>query len=364
MCMCVYKLIIFSSCKALDEIGHGVRIQNELPRQKRASSQGSSSSLAGMGTLGAPMMTGTLRGHSPVPPAPTSKPPTPPMARAIGTGSLSKGSREYRTPPAVAPPQVLSELFSFTVFCFLTILLSIFLRFHPTMHQIILWAIPGARGTALLVTGHFPCLTLLHLVVACTTIPHTMHLKCCNNRLLKSAWSTRFLITNKHLPFTRLVLLRMRLAWNVRDPTQILVRISNQIFSKFYSSSIIIIFELLAPPSPGMMNVNMEQMPLPPPSNYGSLIPNAEPPGRVRSMSPPPPPLPTSDDPSENGAGNRRRVLMPVDADLPGWVPKDYIDKGINIKLGVCVFNEPSTYHFGILQLSLSMTTMPTRKMN
>ena len=91
---------------ALDEIGHGVRIQNELPRQKRASSQGSSSSLAGMGTLGGPMMTGTLRGHSPVPPAPTSKPPTPPMARAIGTGSLSKGSREYRTPPAVAPPQV------------------------------------------------------------------------------------------------------------------------------------------------------------------------------------------------------------------------------------------------------------------
>lgn len=89
-----------------------MRIQNDLPRQKRASSQGSSTSLAGMGTLGPPMMTGTLRGHmggggggSPLPPAPTSKPPTPPMARAI-SGSLSKGSREYRTPPAVAPPQV------------------------------------------------------------------------------------------------------------------------------------------------------------------------------------------------------------------------------------------------------------------
>lgn len=38
-------------------------------------------------------------------PAPTTKPPTPPsVIRA--TGSLSKGSREYRTPPAVAPPQV------------------------------------------------------------------------------------------------------------------------------------------------------------------------------------------------------------------------------------------------------------------
>ena len=83
----------------------------------------------------------------------------------------------------------------------------------------------------------------------------------------------------------------------------------------------------LAPPSPGMMNANLEQMPLPPPSNYGSLITNNDSSGRVRSMSPPPPPLPI-EDPAENGASNRRRVLMPVDADLPGWVPKDFIDKG------------------------------------
>lgn len=77
-----------------------------------------------------------------------------------------------------------------------------------------------------------------------------------------------------------------------------------------------------------MLNANIEQMPLPPPSNYGTVMPNAEPLGRVRSMSPPPPPLPI-DESSDNGAGNRRRILMPVDADLPGWVPKDYIDKGI-----------------------------------
>ena len=111
--VCCQQLIFFYA--ALDDIGHGIRIQNDLPRQKRASSQGSSSSLAGMGTLGPPMMTGTLRGHgggggSPLPPAPTSKPPTPPMARAI-SGSLSKGSREYRTPPAVAPPQVKKKNF-------------------------------------------------------------------------------------------------------------------------------------------------------------------------------------------------------------------------------------------------------------
>lgn len=35
-------------------------------------------------------------------PAPTTKPPTPPQVRGVGT--LSKSS-QYRTPPAVAPPQ-------------------------------------------------------------------------------------------------------------------------------------------------------------------------------------------------------------------------------------------------------------------
>lgn len=145
----------------MDDIGHGVRIQNELPRQKRASSQGSSSSLAGMGNLGGPMMTGTLRGHSPIPPAPTSKPPTPPMARAIGTGSLSKGSREYRTPPAVAPPQVaLHSVFFYNLF----LKLFIDFRFHPIMLRIIHWVILDVKGIALLDTGHFRCLIRLHLV--------------------------------------------------------------------------------------------------------------------------------------------------------------------------------------------------------
>ncbi|XP_075213789.1 abl interactor 2-like [Lycorma delicatula] len=86
---------------ALDEIGHGVR--SNTPRSKvRGSSQGSIQSLAGSGTLG---------GHGSaniVGPAPTTKPPTPPSA-IRATGSLSKGSREYRTPPAVAPPQVPSH---------------------------------------------------------------------------------------------------------------------------------------------------------------------------------------------------------------------------------------------------------------
>lgn len=28
------------------------------------------------------------------------------------------------------------------------------------------------------------------------------------------------------------------------------------------------------------------------------------------------------------GVGGVRRRVVPADADLPGWVPKDYIDKG------------------------------------
>lgn len=110
-----------------------------------------------------------------------------------------------------------------------------------------------------------------------------------------------------------------------------------------------------------MINVNLEQMPLPPPSNYGSLISNTENSGRVRSMSPPPPPLPIED--SENGASNRRRVLMPIDADLPGWVPKDFIDKGKRHTVKIIV-DDLKVYQPPVLQLWPSMITMLTRKMN
>ncbi|XP_039290526.1 abl interactor 2 isoform X2 [Nilaparvata lugens] len=90
---------------ALDDIGHGVRSGN-TPRSKvRGSSQGSIQSLsgAGGGGGGVPVSAAAMVG-----PAPTTKPPTPPSA-IRATGSLSKGSREYRTPPAVAPPQVPSH---------------------------------------------------------------------------------------------------------------------------------------------------------------------------------------------------------------------------------------------------------------
>ncbi|RZF46699.1 hypothetical protein LSTR_LSTR002562 [Laodelphax striatellus] len=89
---------------ALDEIGHGVRSGN-TPRSKvRGSSQGSIQSLS----VASQLSGGGGPAAALVGPAPTTKPPTPPsVIRA--TGSLSKGSREYRTPPAVAPPQVPSH---------------------------------------------------------------------------------------------------------------------------------------------------------------------------------------------------------------------------------------------------------------
>ncbi|XP_044764738.1 abl interactor 2-like [Coccinella septempunctata] len=84
-----------------DDIGHGAR-NNGTPKQKqRGSSQGSIQSL------------NSMVGNS-VGPAPTTKPPTPPqVSRAPSkvsiTGTLTKNSRDYRTPPAVAPPQVPSH---------------------------------------------------------------------------------------------------------------------------------------------------------------------------------------------------------------------------------------------------------------
>lgn len=82
----------------MDDIGHGVRFPaglNQNRTKQRGPSQGSIQSI---GTIS--QGSGAQLG-----PAPTTKPPTPPQAMRT-SGTLSKSSREYRTPPAVAPPQV------------------------------------------------------------------------------------------------------------------------------------------------------------------------------------------------------------------------------------------------------------------
>ncbi|KAJ8687178.1 hypothetical protein QAD02_022972 [Eretmocerus hayati] len=83
-----------------DEIGHGVRSRDNANIQQRGGSQSSTQSLEASST-------GSGLASAMVGPAPTTKPPTPPQAGR--TGTLSKGSKEYRTPPAVAPPQVPSH---------------------------------------------------------------------------------------------------------------------------------------------------------------------------------------------------------------------------------------------------------------
>ncbi|XP_034487411.1 abl interactor 2 isoform X1 [Drosophila innubila] len=90
----------------LDEIGHGINssVQHVVRQKHRGSSHGSVQSLV-------PPSVG---------PPPTTKPPTPPQMSRAGntgtlgksvsnTGTLGKSSREYRTPPVVNPPQVPSH---------------------------------------------------------------------------------------------------------------------------------------------------------------------------------------------------------------------------------------------------------------
>ena len=101
----------------LDDIGHGVKGVQQQQRQlvKRPSVSGSSHYGPGHGV---PSQYGPGLGKSPygsignvsqgsAGPAPTSKPPTPPQSR-YNSGTLNR-SKEYRTPPVVAPPQVPSN---------------------------------------------------------------------------------------------------------------------------------------------------------------------------------------------------------------------------------------------------------------
>jgi len=101
----------------LDNIGHGVVSQeNKTPRQlaKRPSAgqygtlgNSSSSSQYGPGLGKSPYGSIGNVSQGSAGPAPTSKPPTPPQNR-FPSGTLNR-SKEYRSPPVVAPPQVPSN---------------------------------------------------------------------------------------------------------------------------------------------------------------------------------------------------------------------------------------------------------------
>ena len=107
---------------ALDSIGHGVRVapqkqhlhiqQNQPQNQQlqRASSSGgygTGMQVNANSTYGSIGNVSNNSGAGPGP-APTTKPPTPPQASRYSSGTLNR-SKEYRTPPVVAPPQVPSN---------------------------------------------------------------------------------------------------------------------------------------------------------------------------------------------------------------------------------------------------------------
>ena len=95
-----YNLNFYVYTTVLDDIGHGVRFASGLNTTRTKQRGPSQSSIQSVGTIsqGSAVQLG---------PAPTTKPPTPPQAMRTGVNTLSKSSREYRTPPAVAPPQVI-----------------------------------------------------------------------------------------------------------------------------------------------------------------------------------------------------------------------------------------------------------------
>ena len=103
----------------LDTIGHGVRVVpqkqhlhiQQAPQQQQL--RVSTSSVYGPGLMAAQGGStygsiGNVSNNSGAGPAPTTKPPTPPQASRYSTGTLNR-SKEYRTPPVVAPPQVPSN---------------------------------------------------------------------------------------------------------------------------------------------------------------------------------------------------------------------------------------------------------------
>jgi len=107
----------------LDNIGHGVvSPQSATPRQLNKRPSGGQYGTLGGGSSSSSQYAagqyGPGLGKSPygsignvsqgsAGPAPTSKPPTPPQSR-FSSGTLNR-SKEYRTPPVVAPPQVPSN---------------------------------------------------------------------------------------------------------------------------------------------------------------------------------------------------------------------------------------------------------------
>ncbi|XP_026481898.1 abl interactor 2 isoform X2 [Ctenocephalides felis] len=240
----------------LDEVGHGVRTDH-LRHKQRGTSQGSIQS------IGAASIVSAATSANAVGPAPTTKPPTPPQAARVSTGTLgkggtlSKGSREYRTPPIVAPPQVPSHY------------APNYPMGHPRRER-------GPGYSTLPMAGQHNSNLIL------PQVPGMVHM-------------SQHGMQQNNLP----------------------------------------------PPPPSSYLDHHNSMP-PPPSplvtdqlDHGSHTLNRMSTGsRMGSQSPPLPPPPPPED--EHAAFGRPRTsgmmpIVPDEEDLPGWVPKNYIEKVVAI---------------------------------
>lgn len=205
-------------------------------RKQRGSSQGSIQ----------PIMM-QAQGMGPLGPAPTTKPPTPPQA-VRPTSTLSKSSgREYRTPPAVAPPKVPSH----------------YAPNYPMGHP------RRDRGPGYsTLPAHSVGISGSH------TLPHPHH-----------------------------------------APPQAMVHPMNHSVVDHHQNS------MPAPPAP------IEQ-PVPQQHSHHTL-PNQRS-SRGGNISPPlPPPPPPEDEHANFGQlPSRGGGIVPDDHHLPGWVPKNFIEKG------------------------------------
>ncbi|EEB15190.1 conserved hypothetical protein [Pediculus humanus corporis] len=229
----------------LDDIGHGVRFASGLNTTRTKQRGPSQSSIQSVGTIsqGSAVQLG---------PAPTTKPPTPPQAMRTGVNTLSKSSREYRTPPAVAPPQVPSH----------------YAPNYPLGHP------RRERGP-----GYS---TLPMSIGASHTLPHAHH-----------------------------------------QPPQAMVYPMNHSLGDHHSS-------MPAPPSPLSLTDG-------PTHHSHHTLPNQRNshqqhrPGNVSPPLPPPPPPEEEHAHFGQPTAGRGMAIVPDDHHLPGWVPKNYIEKVVAI---------------------------------
>ncbi|CAB0045327.1 unnamed protein product [Trichogramma brassicae] len=251
----------------LDDIGHGVRSAG-TPRTKQRG--GSQSSVQSVGSSSASALAPNLVG-----PAPTTKPPTPPQAGR--TGTLSKSSKEYRTPPAVAPPQVPSH----------------YAPNYPLGHP------RRERGPG------YSTLPLQHTTQHNNNANATMH-----------HISTQPQVGTVHPvqshPQTNSV--------NVHS-------INAMPINNTYTQDHV---NMPPPPSPLITNEDMSDY-----GRHGTIHRFSHQSNRHEGSSPPlpPPPPPDQDEMSQFGrlSHGSMRAIVPEEDDLPGWVPKNYIEKVVAI---------------------------------